>query len=134
MIPTRRLVWNKRAKAFQPEAPASEFLKGPVPISWLGRMLELNSATVCGVGLVLWFLCGARRSRTVKLATISFGGWTPSRFAKSRALQRLVDAHLISIEAGPPGRAPVVTLLVHDNGESDAPGCSEKDDGGPRAA
>ena len=87
------------------------FLKGPVPLIWLGR------AACCGgkalqVALILWYRAGLQKSSTVKVP-----GWTAKLFgldrhAKTRGLKALEEAGLVSITRRQ-GCSPQVTLLEH---------------------
>jgi hypothetical protein len=117
-----RHVWDKQEKRFRPAGSWNNkpFVKGPIPVEWLAKALLINSAPTVGVALVLWYLSGIHKTRTVRLSSIDFGGWEPNRFQKSRALAQLTTAGLIRVESHP-GRAPVVTVLVDDgqpNGET----------------
>lgn len=88
---------------------SKQFLKGPVPWDWLAAASRLPGKCA-QVGLVLWFLSGLRKSRTVRLGNKFTGELGVSRDAKRRALNRLENARLISVKRQV-RRAPMVTLL-----------------------
>ena len=110
-----RHVWDKQEKRFRVASAVvnKPFVKGPIPVDWLARAVSTNSAATVGIALVLWYLSGIHRKRTVTLSSIEFGSWTPNRFQKSRALAELMAAGLVAVESHP-GRAPVVTILVDE--------------------
>jgi hypothetical protein len=84
------------------------FLKGPVPWPWIVAAAGL-SRTALIVGLCLWRLAGALKSRTVTLGNADLKPFGVDRAAKSRALVMLEDAGLIEV-ARAPSRFPSVTL------------------------
>ena len=87
------------------------FLKGPVPLSWLGKAAALPGKGTAWVALALWFKSGLENdSRTVKLTQKDVRHFAVSRWAKSRGLDRLEKAGLISVERRI-GKSPVVTIL-----------------------
>jgi hypothetical protein len=82
------------------------FLKVPWP--WIVAAAGL-SRTALIVGLCLWRLAGALKSRTVTLGNADLKPFGVDRAAKSRALVMLEDAGLIEV-ARAPSRFPSVTL------------------------
>lgn len=101
-------------------ASARLFLKGPVPWPWIVAAAGL-SRTALIVGLCLWRLAGALKSRTVTLGNADLKPFGVDRAAKSRALVMLEDAGLIEV-ARAPSRFPSVTLpaLVGSSGRAPA--------------
>ncbi|QDU21264.1 hypothetical protein [Urbifossiella limnaea] len=94
--------------------PGVKFLRGPIPMDWLTAAAALPGRALA-VGLVVWFLAGCERRRTVaatlsRLAALGAG----TRAAARRGLAALEAAGLVAVERHP-GRSPVVTIL-------DAPG------------
>jgi hypothetical protein len=92
--------------------PAGLFLKGPVPWPWI-----VSAATLPGkaliVGLCLWRLAGALKSRTVTLGNAELKPFGVDRAVKSRALVALERAGLITV-ARERSRFPSVTLPKFD--------------------
>src|SRR5437588_1131274 len=64
---------------------AGRFLKGPVPWSWIVAASALPGKALI-VGLSLWRLAGALKSRTVTLGNADLEPFGVDRAAKSRAL------------------------------------------------
>nr|AHZ45652.1 hypothetical protein [uncultured bacterium] len=96
-----------------------EFLRGPVPLSWLGRAFVLPGKNVVLVALAIWFEAGRRDSRErLKLTSAILGRFgVTDRSAKYRALLALEEAGLIRVERRPRAN-PLVTIL--DGGETSA--------------
>lgn len=89
-----------------------EFIRGPLPLAWWGRVCRLPGGKTLAVALAIWFLAGLRgRTHDLKLTSAvlkRFG--VEDRSAKSRALEALEGAGLIRVERRP-GRNPLVTIL-----------------------
>jgi hypothetical protein len=96
-------------------APAwvdGKFLRGPIPLSWLGRACRLSGAKVVAVALAVWFLAGLRGKREglqLTKATLKHFG-VVDRSAKYRALKELERAGLIRAERRR-GKNPLVTIV-----------------------
>ena len=104
------LVWDKASQTFvMPSPPISKFLKGPVPWDWVERAALLPGKALL-VGLAIWRLSGAMKSKTVRLGNSELIALGVNRSAKSRALKALENAGLVGINQRP-GMLPVVTLL-----------------------
>jgi DNA-binding transcriptional ArsR family regulator len=86
------------------------FLKGPVPWPWIVAAAALPGKALL-VGLCLWRLSGAMKSRTVGLGNADLMHVGIDRAAKSRALSELERAGLVEVERKP-GRFPSVTLTT----------------------
>ncbi len=109
--PEQLWVWSPQRRAFvaaDVAPPARKFLKGPVPWAWIERASALPGKALA-VGLSLWRLAGALRSRTVRLGNREVERLGVDRFAKSRALRALREAGLVEV-ASHQGRAPRVTI------------------------
>ena len=89
---------------------AGRFLKGPVPWPWMVAAATLPGKALI-VGLCLWRLVGASKSRTVTLGNADLRPFRIDRAAKSRALASLEGARLIDVTREP-SRFPIVTLRV----------------------
>jgi hypothetical protein len=102
-----------------------EFLKGPVPLDWLGPAAKLPGKAPLATALAIMFEAGRRRSSVIKLTTAILQRFGVNRKAKYRALKRLQDAGLIAVHQKP-RRNPVVTIL---NGKDDALAGPRRQDG-----
>ncbi|MER3448119.1 MAG: hypothetical protein C4291_15430 [Candidatus Dadabacteria bacterium] len=88
----------------------TEFLKGPIPLPWLLRVMKIPSKAPLAVALAIWFEAGRRRSNEVKLTTAILNRFNVNRKAKYRALKMLEEAGLIRVYRKPRCN-PVVTIL-----------------------
>jgi DNA-binding PadR family transcriptional regulator len=86
-----------------------EFLKGPIPLSWLGNAAALPGKALA-TALAIMFEVGRRRSSEITLTTAIVQRFGVSRKAKYRALKHLESAGLITVYRKP-HRNPVVTIL-----------------------
>jgi hypothetical protein len=90
-----------------------EFLRGPIPLAWLGRVCRLRGQKVLAVALAVWFVSGLRgRREGLKVTTRvvqRFG--VNDRSAKKRALDALERAGLIRVDRQQ-GKNPLVTILA----------------------
>lgn len=85
------------------------FLKGPIPWIWLSTAAELPGKAL-HVAIVVWFLAGVKRSRTVALSGSMLRGFGVKRHSGYRGLASLEQAGLVSVSRQS-GRNPVVTIL-----------------------
>jgi hypothetical protein len=97
------------------------FLRGPIPLSWLGRVLALPGQKVLAVALAIWFVAGLRGRRDGLLLTSAIlrRFCVTDRSTKYRALQALEEARLIRVERRP-RRNPFITILVPDETQAAA--------------
>ena len=79
-----------------------------MPWPWIVAAAALPGKALL-VGLCLWRLAGAMKSRTVRLGNADLKPFGIDRAAKSRALSALEGAGLIEV-AREPSRFPTVTL------------------------
>lgn len=105
----RHYRWDVEARHFCESQPAVRFLKGPVPMSWLAAAAKLPGKALA-VGVALWRLSGAVKSRTVILSNAEVEVLGVDRNAKSRALRALQQEGLVSVDQRP-GCLPRVTIL-----------------------
>jgi hypothetical protein len=113
-LDTFRLKRDIRSKAVKPNRPprhkAGEwFIKGPIPGGWLVRASGLSGRAL-RVGLVLWYLAGLKKSRTVKPTWDVWRLFELCPDAGRRGLLVLEQAGLIEVERAP-GCCPEVTIL-----------------------
>ena len=85
-----------------PEAFRTQFILGPIDVSWILRAGRFSGVKALLCGLALWYLHGLRRkwkahdSKTV--SNLALDGWGISPDAKRRALLKLANAGLIEVE------------------------------------
>jgi hypothetical protein len=87
-----------------------EFLKGPIPLSWLGAAAKLPGRAPLATALAIMFEVGRRRSSEIMLTTAILQRFGVARKSKYRALKRLQSAGLIVVNQLP-HRNPVVTIV-----------------------
>jgi DNA-binding transcriptional ArsR family regulator len=87
-----------------------KFIAGPVDVSWVCRASRLGVKALL-VGLALWHLKGLKRSDSFIVSNLRMQEWDIKPDAKSRALRKLEEAGLITIERRGK-RSPRVTLLL----------------------
>lgn len=109
-VATQAYRWDQKASSFV-SSPADriKFLKGPVPWSWIKAAARLPGSALT-VGLTLWRLSGATKSKTVHLANSETEVLGVGRSANSRALLALEQAGLVIVERRP-GCLPKATIL-----------------------
>jgi hypothetical protein len=106
----RAYTWDREAQAYVPATqPNQRFLKGPVPWPWIEVAAKLPGKALA-VGIALWRLAGAVKSKTIRLSNAEVSELGCDRNAKSRALRDLERAGLITVERQP-GCSPRVTLV-----------------------
>src|SRR5262245_35351565 len=115
-IRTQHLIWkNEIGQSVQLNELAAQrkslgrYLKGPIPWDWVVRASMLLGKALT-VGLCLWRISGATKSKTVVLANHELEPFGIGRSTKSRALAELEGAGLIRTERRP-GRWSEITLL-----------------------
>jgi len=89
------------------------FIKGPLPWDWLCRAAALTEKSL-HVGLGLWFISGLRKSLTVKMQKRVLSELQVSRRSFYKAVDRMVEAGLVSVTRNP-GQTYVITLLLDEN-------------------
>ena len=109
-LPTSIAKPNPKTNTEPPRHKRGEkFLKGPIPWAWLVRAAH-QPGKALHVAIVLWFLVGVKKTRTVALSGSVLRGLGVDRHSGYRGLGALEQAGLVSAERHP-GRNPVVTLL-----------------------
>jgi DNA-binding transcriptional ArsR family regulator len=99
-----------------------EFLKGPIPLSWLSVASKLSGKASLAVGLAIWFEAGRRGSNEVRLTTAILSRFGVNRKAKYSGLAALEEAGLIRVRREL-RKNPVVTILE----VKDDPAAGEQD-------
>jgi len=106
----RQLINSKPPAMPKARKAKTEFLKGPIPIPWLLRAVQLPGKAPLAVALAIWFEAGRRKSNEVKLTTAILNRFNVNRKAKYRALKMLEEAGLIRVYRKPRCN-PAVTIL-----------------------
>jgi hypothetical protein len=106
----------------RPRPIRGEFLKGPVPLTWLSAASKLPGKSPLAVGLALWFEAGRRRSLTVTLTSAVLARFGVDRKGKYRGLASLERAWLVEV-VRVPRRNPQVTII-----EAHPPSIQERND------
>ena len=92
------------------EAPRKElFLRGPIPLEWLGEAAKLPGKTI-NVAIALWWLYGMAKGKPFKPTRLALKIFCVERDAASAGLTRLEQAGLIQVERKP-GQRPIVSIL-----------------------
>jgi hypothetical protein len=89
---------------------AALFLRGPIPLDWLGSAAALPGKTL-NVGIALWWLHGMAKGKPFKLTQKALQTLNVERDAASAALVRLEQAGLIRV-VRKPGQRPMVSMAV----------------------
>jgi hypothetical protein len=89
-----------------------EFLRGPIPLLWLGQVCRLPGQRVLAVALAIWFRAGVeKRKHDLKVTTALLKRFAVTdRSAKTRALAALERAGLGKVD-WQPRRNPRVTII-----------------------
>ena len=115
---------RSRRKATRRHRHRGMFIRGPISLDWMSRVLSMSGRTPLALAIALWFQSGLERSTSVRLTNKlrrKFG--LNSRVAR-RALSDFESAGLVRVEQQP-GQCLVVELLsVHPVKEPDGP-CNE---------
>ena len=108
LIPTRPVVptTSKRVKI------RGEFLKGPIPLSWLTVASKTGDLAALQVALAVWWAMGWKRSLQITLTTSVLDRFmdTKDRRKKARGIKALENAGLISVDRTP-RKSPIITIL-----------------------
>jgi hypothetical protein len=104
-----RLSGKQKIKKKKPKASSGHFIKGPIPIDWIARANEFGKPAVL-VGLVLWYISGFTKRKTVVLTSKKTKELNLSRYIKYEGLKALEKAGLIEVERRE-RQNPIVTIL-----------------------
>lgn len=86
------------------------FVKGPIPLEWLGRAAALPGKTI-NVAIALWWRHGMAKGKPFKLTRVSLKYLSVERAAASAGLARLEQAGLIQVETRP-GQRPLISIVL----------------------
>ena len=90
-----------------------KFLKGPIPWNWLRKAAHQPGKTF-HVAIVVWFLAGICRKKSVRLEKKALRELGLNRHAAYRGLKALEKVGLICVERHP-GHSPIVTINDYKN-------------------
>lgn len=97
-----------------PKPKRSPFIKGPIPLKWIQKAVELPGRSTLVLALALRYQAGLERSNTdLRLTQKLLSVFGLKKRTAFDALTRLESAGLVSVER-PPGSCRVVNIL--DNG------------------
>jgi hypothetical protein len=86
-----------------------EFVKGPIPLDWVGKAAALPGKTLA-VALAIMFESGRRRSTEIRLTTAICARFCVGRKAKYRGLKNLEEASLVEV-VRQPRKNPLVKII-----------------------
>ena len=109
-IPVKRLQLDTSTGKLVAARKAALFLRGAIPLDWLGCAASLPGKTL-NVGIALWWLHGMAKGKPFKLTQKALQTLNVERDAASAALARLELAGLIRMERKP-GQRPMVSMVV----------------------
>lgn len=109
-VPVKRLQLDTTTGKLVESPKAALFLRGPIPLDWLGSAAALPGKTL-NVGIALWWLHGMAKGKPFKLTQKALQTLNVERDAASAALVRLEQAGLIRV-VRKPGRRPTVSMVV----------------------
>jgi hypothetical protein len=109
-MPVKRLQLDASTRKLVEAPKAALFLRGPIPLDWLGSAASLPGKTL-HVGIALWWLHGMAKGKPFKLTQKALKTLNVERDAASVALMRLEQAGLIRVERKP-GQRPAVSMVV----------------------
>ncbi|MEA3188821.1 MAG: hypothetical protein QOD99_2651 [Chthoniobacter sp.] len=96
---------NKLVRRFH-----GEFLKGPIPLSWLSCAAKLPGKAL-HVALAIWFEYGRRKRPSFRLTTAVLKRFNVARKAGYHALEALTREKLIDIQRQR-GKNPTISLIL----------------------
>jgi hypothetical protein len=109
-VPVKRLQLNLATGKLAAAPKAALFLRGPIPLEWLGRAAKLPGKTI-NVAIALWWCHGMTKGKPFKLTKAALNTLNVERDAASTGLTRLEEVGLIQIERRP-GQRPTISVLT----------------------
>ena len=109
-LPVKRLQLDATTRKLVESPKAALFLRGPIPLDWLGSAASLPGKTL-HVGIALWWLHGMAKGKPFKLTQKALQTLNVERDAASAALVRLEQAGLIRVERQS-GQRPTVSMVA----------------------
>jgi hypothetical protein len=88
-----------------------EFLRGPIPLSWLSVVLKMGNLNAVKVAMAILWESG-RRGGAIQLTSASMSRFHAgdARNVKSRGIKALEGAGLIAVDRQP-RKNPIITIL-----------------------
>ena len=108
-VPVKRLQLDVTTGTLVDAPKAPLFLRGPIPLDWLGTAARLPGKTL-HVGVALWWLHGMAKGKPFKLTQKALQTLNVERDAASAGLERLELAGLIRV-VRQPGQRPTVSMV-----------------------
>jgi hypothetical protein len=110
LIPTKLVKTSVSANRGRIEG---EFLRGPIPLSWLSVAAKIGDTAALQVALALWWERGRRNALEIRLTTALLSRFmdVKDRRKKTRGIKALEDAGLISV-VREPRKNPMITLIL----------------------
>lgn len=112
-IPVKRLQLDSGRGRLVVVPKKAPFLRGPIPLAWLGVAAKLPGKTL-NVALALRWRHGMANGHPFKLTRTALKIFNVERDAASAGLKRLEQAGLIGLERNP-GQRPIVSILELPN-------------------
>ena len=109
-VPIKRLQLDATTGKLVESPKAALFLRGPIPLDWLGSAATLPGKTL-HVGIALWWLHGMAKGKPFKLTQKALQTLNVERDAAGAALARLEQVGLIRV-VRTPGQRPTVSIIV----------------------
>ena len=113
-VPVRRLQLDRASGALAAAPREALFLRGPVPLDWLGRAAALPGKTL-NVAIALWWRHGMAKGKPFKLTQQALKSLHVERDAASAGLVRLEQAGLIQVERRT-GQRPIISIVIRAAG------------------
>jgi len=92
----------------QPES--QPFLRGPIPLTWLGRAARLPGKTL-NVALAVWWIYGMVGHKPMKLSKKALAIFQISVDAATDGLNRLEHHGLVKLQKNP-GQRPLIEIVL----------------------
>ena len=109
-VPVKRLQLDATTGKLVESPKAALFLRGPIPLDWLGSAAALPGKTL-NVGIALWWLHGMAKGKPFKLTQKALQTLNVERDAAGAALVRLEKAGLIRV-VRKAGQRPTVSMVA----------------------
>jgi hypothetical protein len=109
-VPVKRLQLDTTTGKLAAAPKAELFLRGPIPLAWLGSAAALPGKAL-NIGIALWWLQGMAKGKPFKLTKLALKTLNVERDAASVALGRLEQAGLIRV-ARKPGQRPTISMVT----------------------
>ena len=113
-VPVKRLQLDRASGALVAVPRVELFLRGPIPLEWLGKAAALPGKTL-NVALALWWRHGMAKSKPFKLTQQALKHMNVERDAASAGLIRLERAGLIRVTRSP-GQRPIISMVTRAAG------------------